>query len=42
MLTIGIIGFSYAALTTVSQGDNLTADMWNQVVTQLDNLNTEV
>ncbi len=37
MLAVWIIGSAYAAISTVSSGDPLTADSWNQIVNKISN-----
>ncbi len=38
IVTILIIGSAYAAISTVSSGDPLTADSWNQIVNKFDGI----
>ena len=38
VLAVWIIGSAYAAISTVSSGDPLTADNWNQVVNKFDGM----
>ena len=38
MLAVWIIGSAYAAISTVSSGDPLTADNWNQIVNKFDGI----
>ncbi len=38
MLAVWIIGSAYAAISTVSSGDPLTADSWNQIVNKFDGI----
>jgi hypothetical protein len=40
IVTILIIGSAYAAISTVSSGDPLTADSWNQIVNKINNTDT--
>ena len=40
IVTILIIGSAYAAISTVSSGDPLTADSWNSIVNKLNNTDT--
>ncbi len=40
MLAVWIIGSAYAAIFTVSSGDPLTADSWNQIVNKISNTDT--
>ncbi len=40
MLAVWIIGSAYAAISTVSSGDPLTADSWNQIVNKISNTDT--
>ena len=40
VLAVWIIGSAYAAISTVSSGDPLTADSWNQIVNKLNNTDT--
>ena len=40
IITILIIGSAYAAISTVSSGDPLTADSWNQIVNKINNTDT--
>ncbi len=38
IITIAVIGSAYAAISTVSSGDPLTADSWNQIVNKFDGI----
>ena len=38
VLAVWIIGSAYAAISTVSSGDPLTADSWNQIVNKFDGI----
>ncbi len=38
MLAVWIIGSAYAAISTVSSGDPLTADSWNSIVNKFDGI----
>ncbi len=38
LLAVWIIGSAYAAISTVSSGDPLTADSWNQIVNKFDGI----
>ena len=38
IITIAVIGSAYAAISTVSSGDPLTADSWNQIVNKFDGM----
>ena len=38
ILAVWIIGSAYAAISTVSSGDPLTADSWNQIVNKFDGI----
>jgi hypothetical protein len=40
LLAVWIIGTAYAAISTVSSGDPLTADSWNAIVNKLNNTDT--
>jgi hypothetical protein len=40
IITIAVIGTAYAAISTVSSGDPLTADSWNTIVNKLNNTDT--
>ncbi len=40
IITIAVIGSAYAAISTVSSGDPLTADSWNQIVNKISNTDT--
>ena len=40
LLAVWIIGTAYAAISTVSSGDPLTADSWNTIVNKLNNTDT--
>jgi len=40
IVTILIIGSAYAAISTVSSGDPLTADSWNSIVNKINNTDT--
>ena len=40
ILAVWIIGSAYAAISTVSSGDPLTADSWNQIVNKISNTDT--
>ena len=39
-IAVWIIGSAYAAISTVSSGDPLTADSWNSIVNKLNNTDT--
>ena len=40
IITIAVIWTAYAAISTVSSGDPLTADSWNAIVNKLNNTDT--